>query len=149
MSLCCDDLFYQKPNDRFYFTNKNDENSISKRRIKKFSSANIKLIEFNINIIKLTKIMNSILTDFCEATVIGYEKIKNKYWCKNYHNKECSLHIELEIIYESIEYSTVKFVPVIGTENIIENFVSNFVESIELYRTSPFIRACLEKNWGL
>ena len=149
MSLCCDDLFYQKPNDRFYFTYKNDENSVSKRRIKKFRCVNIKLIEFNINTIKLTKIMNSILTDFCEATVIGYEKRKNKYWCKKYDDKECSLHIELEIIYESIEYSTVKFVPVIGTENIIENFVSNFVESIELYRTSPFIRACLEKNWGL
>jgi len=149
MSFYCDNLCYKNQNNRFYFTYKNDKNSISKRRIEKFRCANIKLIEFNINIIKLTKIMNSILTDFCEATVIGYEKRKNKYWCKNYHDKECSLHIELEIINESIEYSTIKFIPVIGRENIIEKFVSNFVESIELYGTSSFIRACLEKNWGL
>jgi hypothetical protein len=152
MSICCyqsDDIFYQKTNDRYGFIYLNDDNKMSKRKLKKFKCIDIKIFEFNINMMKLTKIMNNILTDFCEASVIGYEKKTNKFWCKKYDDKNCSLHMELEISYQELDITIVKFIPVIGRENQIENFVSNFTESIELYRSSPFIRSCLEGTVGL
>ena len=154
MSVSCyqsysEELYYQNPNDRFYFNYSNNPNKIYKKIFKKYNLINIKVLELNINFTKLLNIINGILTDFCEATVIGYEKITNKYWCKIYNEKICSLHIELEIMYKDNNYSFVKIVPQIGTYTLIENFVSNFKESIELYRTSSFIRACLEQTVAL
>ena len=98
---------------------------------------------------KLTDIIKGILSDFCNATVIGYDKRLNKYWCKIYEKKYCTLHVELEILNKDNEISFVKFIPIIGTDTLIENFVSNFTESIQLYTTSSFIRSCLEGNPGL
>jgi len=147
MSVCCyqsNDVFYQKTNDRYGFIYLNDDNKMCKRKFKEFKCIDIKIFKFNINFTNLLNIINVILTDFCEASVIGYEKITNKYWCKNYDGKFCSLHMELEISYQELDTTIIKFIPVIGRENQIENFVSNFTESIELYRSSPFIRSCLD-----
>ena len=58
-------------------------------------------------------VINGILTDFCHATVIGYEKRSDKYWCKIYNEHNCSLHIELEIMYKDDESSLVKLTPMI------------------------------------
>ena len=109
----------------------------------------IKILPFCINIDKLTDIMPYILSDFCDATVIGYEKRTNKYWCKIYEKNYCSLHIELEILRHNKEISFVKMVPIMGTDSLVDNFVSNFTESIQLYTTSSFIRGVLDGKLGL
>ena len=122
---------------------------LSKRVGEKYRFIDIKVIAFYINSNKLVDIIKGILSDFCDATVIGYEKRTNKYWCKKYNNNYCTLHIELEIFNKNNIISLVKFIPLIGTDILIETFMSNFIESIQLYTTSSFIRSCLEGNPGL
>jgi len=124
----------------------NSNNSFSQRLIDRSNFIDVKSMLFYININNLTEIIKGILSDFCNADVIGYDKKTNKYWFKTYDKKFCSLHIELEIINNKNETSTVKITPLIGTNILIENFASNFRESIELYTTSSFIRACLARN---
>ena len=127
----------------------NKENSFSQITLERKNLIDIKIMAFCINSDKLTDIIKYILSDFCDATVIGYEKITNKYWCKIYEHKLCSLHIELEILRHNNEISFVKMIPIIGTDSLIENFVSNFEESIQLYTTSSFIRGVLDRKIGL
>jgi hypothetical protein len=112
----------------------------------KFRYIDVKLITFYINIDKLLNIIKGILSDFCKTNVIGYNKETNKYWCKTYDKKYCALHVELEIFKKCNSTSYVKFIPLIGTDYLIKNFVSNFTEAIQLYTTSPFIKSCLEGN---
>ena len=121
-------------------------NSFSQRLVERSKFIDVKSMLFYINMNNLTEIIKGILSDFCNADVIGYDKKTNKYWCKTYDKKFCSLHVELEIIKNKNETSTVKITPLIGTDILIENFASNFRESIELYTTSSFIRACLTRN---
>jgi len=124
-------------------------NNFSQRSLERYRFIDKKLMAFYINIDKLLDIIKCILFDFCNATVIGYEKKTNKYWCKIYENKYCTLHIELEILRHNNELSFVNVIPLIGTDKLIEEFVSNFKESIQLYTTSSFIRSCLEWYRGL
>ena len=42
------------------------------------------MVLLNISINKLLDIVKEILTNFCEAKVVGYNKNTNKYWCKMY-----------------------------------------------------------------
>jgi len=121
-------------------------NNISKE---KFRYIDVKLITFYINIDKLLNIIKGILSDFCNVNVIGYNKETNKYWCKTYDNKYCVLHVELEIFQKCNSTSYVKFIPLVGTDCLIKKFVSNFAEAIQLYKTSPFIKSCLEGNFRL
>jgi hypothetical protein len=111
---------------------------------------NAKIMSFNINKENLTRIIKNILSDFCEVHVICYEKKTNKYWCKIYNEckiyKMCALHIELEFINKDADISSVKILPIMGSDVLIEKFVSNFSESIHLYQTSSFIRSCLERD---
>ena len=112
----------------------------------KYRIIDIKMISFYINHNKLSDIIKGILSEFCNAAVIGFDKRMNKYWCKMYdNNKYCTLNIELEIFNKDNIISVVKIIPLIGTDILIDNFVSNFTESIEVYTSS----SCLEENIGL
>ena len=129
MSICCHQI--------------NRDITFSPRTLERISSKDILI---KINKINVDAIIKNILSDFCNANVIGYEKSTNRYWCKMYEENFCQLHIEVEIINKSFEQTQVKICPLYGTSKSIENFVSDFKESIELYRTSSFIRACWETN---
>jgi hypothetical protein len=96
----------------------------------------------------MNRIIGNILSDFCKASVIGYNQNTNKFWCKTHNKNVCVLHIEIEII-EKLAKSDIKVVPIVGTNILVENFVSNLRESIELYSSSSFIRASLEGTLGL
>lgn len=123
--------------------------NISQRTIERYRFIDVKIMAFYINMNKLTDIIKGILSDFCNATVIGYDKRLNKYWCKIYENKFCTLHVELEIFKHNNDLTFIKLIPLIGTDKLIEEFVLNFKESIQLYTTSSFIRSCLEGYRGL
>jgi hypothetical protein len=99
----------------------------------------------NINIEKevMNRIISNILSDFCNASVIGYNRTTNRFWCKIYNKNVCILHLEIEII-EKICSTDIKIFPIIGSNIVVDNFVSNFRESIELYTSSAFIKASLE-----
>jgi len=132
MSLCCHQI--------------NRDINFTPRSLERISKKDILI---KINKIDVDAIIQNILSDFCNVNVIGYEKSTNRYWCKMYEDKFCQLHIEIEIINKGFEQSQVKISPLYGTSKSIEEFVSNFKESIELYTTSSFIRSCLEGYRGL
>ena len=94
-------------------------------------------------------IIKYILTDYCNATVIGYEKESNKYWCKMYKGPICRLHIELEIISNKLDTSQIIINPIYGTDKLIANFVTDLKETLELYQSSSFIKSCLDEQCGL
>jgi len=131
----------------FYQINFNNE--ISERNLEKYRFIDTKLMAFYINSDKLIDLIQGILSDFCNANVIGYNKETNKYWCKIYDKQYCSLHVELEILKYNNELTFINIVPLIGTDKLIEEFVSNFKESIQLYTTSSFIKSCLDGYRGL
>ena len=124
-------------------------NNFSQRAVERYRFIDKKLMAFYINADKLLDIIKNILSDFCNASVIGYDKRMNKYWCKIYEKKYCTLHVELEILKYNNELSFINLVPLIGTDKLIEEFVLNFKESTQLYTTSSFIRSCLEGYRGL
>lgn len=127
----------------------NENKNLSPRSMERYRYIDIKFMAFYINFNKLTDIIKGILSDFCNANVIGYNKITNKYWCKMYEKRNCTLYLELEILKHNNELSFINIIPLIGTDILIEEFVSNFKESIQLYTTSSFIRSCLEGYRGL
>lgn len=132
MSVCCHQI--------------NRDITLSPRSLEILHRYNITKISLFINKITMDAIIKYILSDVCNASVIGYEKSTNKYWCKIYKEKICQLHIEVEILNKGPTKSEALICPLYGTSTSIENFVSDFKESIELYRTSSFIRACWETN---
>lgn len=132
MSVC----YYQKENSEL----------ISPRSLERYRFINIEFICFNINKVKLTYVLNKILTEFCDASVIGYKCYNERFWCKTYEDKFCRLHIELEICSQGFDFCEVKIIPLIGTDKLIKNFVSNLTESIELYTTSSFFKAYFDEN---
>jgi hypothetical protein len=125
-----------------------NKNNLFNRRnqIDNYKFTNIKINTFQINSNNLNNIMKNILLDFCNADVLGFDTRTNKYWCKILENKCCMLNVELEILYKDPEHSLVRFIPLIGSEFLVENFISNFKESIQLYTTSSFIKACLDEK---
>jgi hypothetical protein len=118
--------------------------SLSPRHMERCISNCIHITNINIEKDIMNRIMSNILSDFCNASVIGYNRTTNKFWCKMYKRNICELHLEVEILEKPFAKSDIKIFPIIGTNILVENFVSNLSESIELYITSSFIRASLE-----
>jgi hypothetical protein len=123
--------------------------TFGKTRLEGIKVKEANIYKFNINENDLLKILKNILTDFCDANIIGYNKKTNKHWCKMYNNNNnnCEMYIELEIMFESSNTTMVRFITLIGSNSLIERFVLNFKESIELYLSSTFIKSCLENGY--
>ena len=66
-----------------------------------------------------------------------------------YDTDYCKLHIEIEIFKYNDVKSFVNIIPLTGSDTLINEFVSNFKESLQLYTTSSFIRAYLDGSCGL
>lgn len=130
MSVC----FYPIHNDKPF----------SQRNVERFRYINTIKLPIFINKLNIESKIKYILSDFCDASIIGYDRCTDKYWCKIYEGKFCQLHIEVEIFNKGFEISEALIIPLYGTTKSIQNFVSNFKESIELYQSSSFIRGYLD-----
>jgi hypothetical protein len=75
---------------------------------------------------------------------MGYNRLKDSYWCKICENNYCVLHAEIEIIYKNSEQSEINILPLVGNKNNIKKFVFDIHEALYLYQSSPFIKYCLE-----
>jgi hypothetical protein len=75
-----------------------------------------------------------VLIKYCKVSVLGYSADKDKYWAKKNTSTECSLHIEIEITADNFENSLVTFTPLIGTNIEIQNFISKFSDSLNVYK---------------
>ena len=89
------------------------------------------------------KIMHRILIDFCDSSVLGYDKNSDKYWCKKYNKLSCNLHVEIFVICKGYDYTDIIINPLIGNNEDINAFIYDFNESVQMYNTSNFIRDIL------
>ena len=121
-------MFEKKESDKYFYM----ENITLKYQIKKE---------------KLDKIISNILVDFCGASVIGYDKIHDKYFCKICKNNNCELHIEIKLYEVQNEISQISLIPYIGNKNNIKSFIFNLDEALDLYKSSKFIKSCLEQSF--
>lgn len=113
---------------------------------KYFYMENITLRYF-INKEKLDLIMCNILIDFCGASVIGYDRSYDKYFCKICKNNNCELHIEIKLYNEEDNITQISVIPIIGNKYNIKKIVSELDEALDLYKSSTFIKSCLEENF--
>ena len=113
-------------------------------KLERFRIINEIILTFCLENSILDRIMKKILTEFCGSTVVGYNKYFDKYWCKKMNNGICNLHIELIINFKGYDYTQIKIVPLVGTNEDIKKFIFDFHEAIQLYKTSNFIRDIMD-----
>lgn len=96
----------------------------------------INTINFKYSIKKdiVNDVIFQILIKYCNVSVVGYSTDKDKYWAKKNNSTNCNLHIEIKITSVYLEDSLVQFTPLIGTNIEIQNFISKFSDSINLYK---------------
>jgi len=103
------------------------------------------IIESNLkenNKYELNHLMQFIIVDLCNADILGYDKSSDYYWCKKYDTLSCILHIEINI--NSI--GTMCITPKIYSQSELETFIYDLIESIDICKTSNFIKHLLENR---
>jgi hypothetical protein len=95
---------------------------------------------------ELDKIIKNILIKFCNSAVLGYDRSKDKYWCKKYKKTICDFHLEIKIIYDKIGDTQMEIIPLIGYNDDIELFINDLNEAIYMYKKSNFIRCILNTD---
>lgn len=115
-----DDKLYKKQNEKYRFIESKD-------------------IICYIDKYKLEDMMKFILIDYCEVSVMGYDTLRNRYWCKIYNKKKCELHIELEIEYRNTNKSEMRIIPLLGSNKILNKFLINMNECMKLYNLPKYI----------
>ncbi len=101
------------------------------------------ILNYRLDKSDLDSIIQRILIDFCNITVLGYDKHEDKYWCKKYNNLSCVLYIKIQIKFNSFDCSKISILPIIGKKDEIDMFVYDFNDSIIMYKTSNFIKNLL------
>jgi hypothetical protein len=122
-------------------------NSISNLDLKReeiFTPNKINLT-YELNKIEFEKIIQHILIDFCNMTVLGYDKREDKYWCKKCYKSSCLLYIKIQINVISFDFSKISILPIIWNKDDINMFVYDFNDSVKMYKTSNFIKSLLHK----
>jgi hypothetical protein len=129
MSLC-----FQQKNNKIY---------ISQRMKERYRIINEKLLKYNLKKSEIDNIIQDIFIEFCGASVIGYDKIQDKYLCKKYIKSDCILHIEIKLLSINEDETQMSIKSLIGTDEEIESFIFDFNESLQMYISSNFIKSIL------
>jgi hypothetical protein len=103
-------------------------------------------LSYCLNKNELDKIIKNILINFCNSAVLGYDRGKDKYWCKKYKKTTCEFHLEIKIDHDKMGNSQMLINPLIGYNDDIELFISDFNEAIYMYKKSNFIRCILTSD---
>ena len=117
-----------------------------KYRLERFRIINEIKFTYSLDKSIFDKIMQRVLIEFCESTVLGYDKYFDKYWCKKMIKGICELHVEIMVNFIGYDYTEIRIIPLVGTNDNIKTFIFNFHESIQMYKTSNFIRDVLHGN---
>ena len=115
----------------------------SDNKLERFRIINEINITYNLDKSIFDKIMQRVLIEFCQSNVIGYNKYFDKYWCKKMNKGICKLHVEIMVNYKGYDYAEIRIIPLVGINDDIKTFIFDFHESIEMYKTSNFIRDIL------
>lgn len=129
-----------------YYEQHNKYNKSPRRRREKYRFVDSKTIKFALTYDSLLDATKNILPYICKTIIFGYLQKRDKYWCKIYDNKICTLHIELDFVKKDTDKTNINFIPIIGTDKTIKKFLFNFVESVKSYTTSSFIRVSLNES---
>lgn len=117
------------------------------RSLERFRYIDIRTVCVPMAVDRVGAILPAILRDFCGVTAAGYTQDTETYWCKMDHRGATLLHVEIRLHSSQSVATQITISPHIGSDQIIGQFVSNFEESMQLYITSPFIRASLTDRW--
>lgn len=104
---------------------------------------NIK-IYWNVSLGMADKLIQKILVEFCDISVLGYNKLTNKYLGKKYCGSICVLLVEVKINEISDDLVEIKVVPLVGNIRNIKAFITDLQDSISTYKSSGFIRETLD-----
>jgi hypothetical protein len=118
----------------------NKYNKSPRRRREKYRFVDSKIINFDVSFTTLLEATKNILQCICRKGVFGYLQRRDKYWFKIYDNKICILHMELGLDKKDAINTTINFIPIVGTDQLIKKFIFNFVESVKSYTASSIIR---------
>jgi hypothetical protein len=91
-------------------------------------------LHYYIDKTKIEEIIRYILSEYCDISVIGYNKHSDKFWCKRNSKNVCEMHIELEIMKKEFGFSQIKMTPLIGININIKNFIIKLNESLLVYQ---------------
>jgi hypothetical protein len=109
----------------------------------------VHVIKAELNIKKLEDIILTILRDFCDVNVMGFNNTENYYWCKIENNFKCLLYSEIKLIANDSESSAI----IITNESDYQlklrgikknfkitkiNFLESLKEGLNLYQNSTF-----------
>jgi hypothetical protein len=128
----------QKMSICYYEDNK--YNNSPRRKREKYRFVDVTTINFDLSFNSLLETTKTILECICRTSVFGYIQKRDKYWCKIYDNKICTLQMEFIIVKKDINKTAINFIPVFGTDKLIKKFIFNFVQTVKNYTTSSFIR---------
>ncbi len=128
----------------FYYPIKND--NISSKKDEKYRFIEHINLIYYIEKSKIDELIRYIFTNYCGVSVFGYYKNSDVYWCKKNSKYSCDLHVEIQIIKKSKEYSHIKIIPLVGNDENIRYFVTNLHNSLQLYQRSNFIKTCFSRQ---
>lgn len=92
----------------------------------------------------IDSILKYILANFCQLSVLGFDKSTGKHWCKKFKKITCEMYLEIEVIDLGYDLTEVRIVPIITDIQNVKKFVYDLNEGINLYKTSSFIKSCLQ-----
>lgn len=124
----------------------NGKKHIFRKKMVNFQIVENTTIVYYLNKLKIDEIMQQILIDYCNATVLGYDKSEDKYWCKICNKSVCELYVKIKVTNTGNNLSEVEIIPLVGTNITIKNFIRDFDECIKLYQHSNFIKSMLDKS---
>lgn len=100
-------------------------------------------IYWNVSLGMADKLIKKLLLEFCDISVLGYNKLTNKYLGKKYGGSICVLLVEVKINEISEDLVEINVVPLMGNIRDIKVFISDLRESINAYKCSGFVRETL------
>jgi signal peptidase I len=80
-----------------------------------------------------------------DLSVFGYNTHSDEFWAKKIVKDEFLLHFTLNVKSIGYENSNIIVTPIIGNDKEIKNLILYIKETIELYKSSNFIKYCVDK----
>jgi len=120
-----------------------NEFNICGRKVEQYKHMDEIKLYWNISPEMADKLIQKILVEFCDISVLGYNKFSNKYLGKKYVGSICVLSVEVKINEISEDLVEINVVPLMGNIRDIKVFISDLRDSISVYKCSGFVRETL------
>lgn len=115
--------------------------------------ADVHVVKTDLNIRKLEDVIRTILREYCDVNVMGYNSTENFYWCKIEEKKSCLLYTEIRLY--AYDYETSLIIIINESEANLKfkgmnckkqkaTFINNITEGVYLYQNSSFSKHYVE-----